>query len=84
MSQRIGFIGLGIMGRPMAENLLKSGFSLSVHNRTRSKEKPLADAGANVAASPAEVAVRSDIVPMWKRCSSDRVAFKKRHGPIFS
>jgi 3-hydroxyisobutyrate dehydrogenase len=62
MSQRIGFIGLGIMGRPMAENLLKSGFSLSVHNRTRSKEKPLADAGANVAASPAEVAVRSDIV----------------------
>lgn len=62
MSERIGFIGLGIMGRPMAENLLKSGFSLTVHNRTRSKERPLADAGANVAASPAEVAVRSDIV----------------------
>ncbi len=60
--RRIGFIGLGIMGRPMAENLLKAGFSLTVHNRTRSKERPLADAGANVAASAAEVAAKSDVV----------------------
>ena len=60
--RRIGFIGLGIMGRPMAENLLKAGFSLTVHNRTRSKERPLADAGANVAASAAEVAAESDVV----------------------
>ncbi len=59
---RIGFIGLGIMGRPMAENLLAAGFSLTVHNRTRSKEKPLADAGAKVAASAAEVAAESDVV----------------------
>ncbi len=61
-SRRIGFIGLGIMGRPMADNLLKAGFSLTVHNRTRSKERPLADAGANVAASAAEVAAESDVV----------------------
>ncbi|MEE9179730.1 MAG: NAD(P)-dependent oxidoreductase [Vicinamibacteria bacterium] len=61
-NRRIGFIGLGIMGRPMAENLLKAGFSLTVHNRTRSKERPLADAGATVAASAAEVAARSDVV----------------------
>ena len=59
---RVGFIGLGIMGRPMAENLLKAGFSLTVYNRTRSKEKPLADAGAAVAASAGEVTARSDIV----------------------
>ena len=61
-NRRIGFIGLGIMGRPMAENLLEAGFSLTVHNRTRSKERPLADAGAAVAASAAEVAARSDVV----------------------
>ncbi len=61
-NRRIGFIGLGIMGRPMAENLLEAGFSLTVHNRTRSKERLLADAGATVAASAAEVAARSDVV----------------------
>ena len=53
--QRIGFIGLGIMGRPMAENLVKAGFSVTVHNRTRLKEKLLADAGAAVAESPGDV-----------------------------
>lgn len=60
--QRIGFIGLGIMGRPMAEHLVKAGFSVTVHNRTRLKEKLLADRGAAVAESPAEVARQSDIV----------------------
>jgi 3-hydroxyisobutyrate dehydrogenase len=60
--ERIGFIGLGIMGAPMAENLLKAGYSVTVHNRTRSKEEPLASKGAEVAASPAEVASHSDTV----------------------
>ena len=60
--QRIGFIGLGIMGRPMAENLVKAGFPVTVHNRTRLKEKLLAEAGAAVAESPAGVARHSDIV----------------------
>jgi 3-hydroxyisobutyrate dehydrogenase len=54
--RRVGFIGLGIMGRPMAGNLLKAGFALTVHNRSRSKEAPLVEAGATPAASPAEVA----------------------------
>lgn len=60
--EKIGFIGLGIMGAPMAENLLKAGYGLTVHNRTRSKEAPLAAKGARVAGSPAEVADGSDIV----------------------
>src|SRR5262245_41009157 len=59
---RIGFIGLGIMGRPMALNLIKAGFQLTVYNRTASKCKPLVDAGAAKVSTPGEVAELSDIV----------------------
>ncbi|HXF03806.1 MAG TPA: NAD(P)-dependent oxidoreductase [Blastocatellia bacterium] len=59
---RIGFIGLGIMGRPMALNLVKAGYALTVHNRTPSKCQPLVQAGAEVADSPREVASRSDVI----------------------
>ncbi len=62
MPERIGFIGLGVMGRPMARNLLKAGFQLVVHSRTRTSVDDLVVAGAEAAASPAEVAGRSDIV----------------------
>ncbi len=62
MAERIGFIGLGIMGRGMARNLLRAGFELSVWNRTSSRTKPFADEGAHVGNSPAEVAKRSDII----------------------
>ncbi len=62
MSERIGFIGLGIMGRGMARNLLKAGFSVCVWNRTTSKSKELAAEGAVVGASPADVASGSDII----------------------
>ena len=65
---RVGFVGLGIMGQPMAENLLKAGCRLKVYNRTTFKTEPLRNAGAVVAASPAEVAVESDIV---MSCVSD-------------
>jgi len=58
----VGFIGLGIMGRPMAGHLLKAGFPLTVFNRTRSKTADLAAAGAIVADSPAAVAARSDVI----------------------
>lgn len=58
----VGFIGIGIMGRPMAENLLKAGFSLTVFSRTRSKLAPLVAAGAASRESPAEVAAASDVV----------------------
>jgi len=59
---RVGFVGLGIMGRPMALNLIKAGFSLTVYNRTAAKCKPLIDAGAVSVSSPLEVAQSSDVV----------------------
>jgi 2-hydroxy-3-oxopropionate reductase len=59
---RVGFIGLGIMGKPMAGNLIKAGFRLTVHNRSRPAVDELAGAGAAVAASPAEVARTSEVV----------------------
>jgi 3-hydroxyisobutyrate dehydrogenase len=59
---KIGFIGLGIMGQPMAANLVKAGFPLTVFNRTRSKCEPLAALGAAVASSPQEVAAESEVV----------------------
>jgi 3-hydroxyisobutyrate dehydrogenase len=59
---RIGFIGLGIMGRPMALNLVKAGYSLTVYNRTRSKCQTLADVGARVADAPREVATQCDVI----------------------
>jgi 2-hydroxy-3-oxopropionate reductase len=63
MSQpRIGFIGLGIMGKPMARNLMKAGFPLVVHNRTRAKEDELVKQGAVPAASPKDVAQAADVI----------------------
>jgi 2-hydroxy-3-oxopropionate reductase len=59
---RIGFIGLGVMGKSMARNLLKAGFPLTVHNRSRDKAAELVKEGARAAASPAETAVASDVV----------------------
>ena len=58
---RVGFVGLGIMGAPMANNILSAGFPLTVWNRTPARAEPLAAAGAKVAASPAEVAAASDV-----------------------
>jgi len=58
----VGFIGLGIMGTPMAGHLLKGGHPLTVYNRTRSKTAGLAAQGAAVADSPAEAAARSEII----------------------
>ena len=62
MSQSVGFIGLGIMGQPMALNLVKAGFQVSVFNRTRDKAALLEKAGARVASSPAEAARDADFV----------------------
>jgi len=60
MAERVGFIGLGIMGKPMAQNLIGAGYDLVVYNRTREKAEELE--GATVAESPKEVAENSDIV----------------------
>jgi 3-hydroxyisobutyrate dehydrogenase len=59
---RIGFIGLGTMGAPMAHRLIAAGYEVTVHNRTRAKEEPLAAAGANRAASPRACAEGQDVV----------------------
>jgi 2-hydroxy-3-oxopropionate reductase len=62
MAQVIGFIGLGIMGRPMARNLLKAGYPLVVHNRSRAAVDELAGAGAKTATSSREVAAQCDVL----------------------
>ena len=59
---RIGFIGLGLMGKPMALNLLKKGFALTVHSRSHPPVDALVAAGAARAPSPAEVAAASDVI----------------------
>ncbi len=59
---RVGFIGLGIMGQPMALNVLRAGYPLTVWNRTPSKADPLLAEGAAWADSPADVARASDVV----------------------
>jgi 3-hydroxyisobutyrate dehydrogenase-like beta-hydroxyacid dehydrogenase len=59
---RVGFIGLGKMGRPMASRLLEAGYAVTVHNRSRRAVDDLAAEGAQPAGSPAEVASQSDMV----------------------
>ncbi len=59
---RIGVVGLGTMGAPMARHLIKAGHDVTVWNRTRSREEPLADIGATRADSPAAVADGADAV----------------------
>ncbi|NPV76080.1 MAG: NAD-binding protein [Anaerolineae bacterium] len=60
--KRIGYIGLGIMGKSIARNILKAGFPLVVHNRSRAAVDELVAEGAEPAFSPAEVASKVDIV----------------------
>ncbi|MCS6840625.1 MAG: NAD(P)-dependent oxidoreductase [Roseiflexus sp.] len=60
--ERVGFIGLGIMGRGMARNILKAGFPLRVWNRTASRMDELTAEGAEPASSPSDLAFHSDII----------------------
>jgi 3-hydroxyisobutyrate dehydrogenase-like beta-hydroxyacid dehydrogenase len=62
MTSKIAFLGTGLMGAPMARNLLSAGFAVTVWNRSREKADALVPAGATVAASPAEAASAADIV----------------------
>jgi 3-hydroxyisobutyrate dehydrogenase len=59
---RVGWIGLGVMGRWMCQHVMSKGFSATVYNRTRDKAQPLLDQGAAWADSPRAVAERSDVV----------------------
>jgi|1186.fasta_scaffold13471_2 3-hydroxyisobutyrate dehydrogenase len=59
---RVSVIGLGTMGAPMARHLLAAGHEVTVHNRTREREEPLAEMGAKRASTPAEAAAGADVV----------------------
>lgn len=59
---KVGFVGLGNMGSPMAHNLIKAGHQLTVYNRTRSRAEELASAGATVADTPRDVATNAEVV----------------------
>ena len=61
-TERIGFIGLGVMGRPMAGHLLSKGYPLAVFSRSRGPVETLVAAGAREATSPAELARQSDVI----------------------
>jgi 3-hydroxyisobutyrate dehydrogenase len=60
--EKIGFVGLGIMGKPMALNLLKAGFDVIAYNRTEEKVEAILSAGGKKAKTPKEVAENSDII----------------------
>ena len=60
--KELGFIGLGVMGKPMAKNLIKAGYSLVVYDIIQESVSELAKFGAHIASSPKEVAERSDII----------------------
>jgi len=62
MALKIGYIGLGIMGKSMARNIMKAGYKLVVHNRSRQSVNELVGEGAIEAHSPAEVAQQVDVV----------------------
>ena len=68
MAERIGFVGLGIMGRGMTANLLKAGFEVRVWNRTANRMDALVADGASAGESPADVAANCDVTVV---CVSD-------------
>ena len=78
----VGFLGLGLMGQPMALNLAKAGTDLVVWNRTAARTEPLAEAGARVAATPYEVFATAErvIVMLYDEGSIDAVLERGRPG----
>lgn len=60
--KRVGFVGLGLMGGPMAANVVRAGFPLTAFNRSSAKAEPLRALGAKLAATPRDVAAASDVV----------------------
>ena len=62
MTERVGFVGLGVMGKPMARNLMRAGFALRAHSRSSPPVDALEADGAVRASSPADVAASSDVV----------------------
>ena len=79
---KLGFIGLGAMGRPMAINLLKAGYEMTVYARRAQALEPLVGAGARAAANPAEVARTADVVFSLVTASADSEAVALGAGGI--
>jgi 3-hydroxyisobutyrate dehydrogenase len=73
-AERLGYLGLGLMGTPMSRRLLKAGYQVSVWNRSEGKIAPLVEAGAQRAATPRDVMANSDIVFM---CVTDAAAVEE-------
>jgi 2-hydroxy-3-oxopropionate reductase len=84
MSERIGFIGLGVMGKPMARNLLARGFPVVVHSRSRGPVDELVAAGAQSASSPAEVAKQARVILTMVPDSPDVIAVLEGRDGVFS
>jgi len=84
MSERVGFIGLGVMGKPMARNLLARGFDLVVHSRSRGPVNEIVGAGARAAESPADVARQTAIVITMVPDSPDVEAVLEGQDGVFS
>ncbi len=77
----IGFIGLGIMGKPMARNLMKAGYPLVVHNRSRGAVEEFSKEGTQTALSPQEVAEQSEVVITMLPDSPDvELVYAGEHG----
>ena len=74
---KIGFIGLGLMGRPMAMNLLKAGHAVTVWNRTAARADELVAAGAKLAKSPKEAASDADVLGQLKQLSDRQAKVQK-------
>ena len=62
MIKRVGYIGLGLMGKPIASNLVRSGFELTVHNRSHAAVQELVELGATEAKTPSQVAEVSEVI----------------------
>jgi 2-hydroxy-3-oxopropionate reductase len=84
MSERVGFIGLGVMGKPMAQNLIKRGFELVVHSRSRGPVDELVASGALAADTPADVARRARRIVTMLPDSPDVVSVMEGPEGIFA
>ena len=84
MSEKLGFVGLGIMGGGMAANLVRAGFDVTVWNRTASKMAPVIDLGASAAGSPREVAEQSTVVLICVADTPDVVAVTEGESGILA
>ena len=80
----VGFIGLGIMGKPMARNLVKAGYPIVVHNRSRGAVEELTKEGARPATSPQELAGQSELVITMLPDSPDVELVYARERGIFA